>query len=115
MTDPLQEQLLGHLLGALDDAEAKSVADRLESDPEFCKQLELVRPLVEPLTAALAASCGEEDPVSTSSTAVCRAGPTSSITSGEGAGKAASSMLRSVPRSTPDTSHIRNALRVLGR
>ncbi len=39
MTDPRHFQLLGHLLGALDDEEQESVDARLESDPEYCREL----------------------------------------------------------------------------
>ncbi len=52
MTDPLQQQLLGHLLGALDDDEAKSVADRLKSDPQFRQELDRLQRQVAPLEAA---------------------------------------------------------------
>ncbi len=52
MTDPVQEQLLGHLLGALDDSEQEQVAVRLRSEPEFREQLALVRSRLEPLSAA---------------------------------------------------------------
>ncbi len=58
MTDPMQHQLLGHLLGALDDEEQQSVDARLESDPNYCREfidwrrrlapLESLRPDFEP-------------------------------------------------------------------
>ena len=35
MTDPVQEQLLGYLLGALDDAEMEQVRARLESEEAY--------------------------------------------------------------------------------
>jgi hypothetical protein len=52
MTSSFQEQLLGHLLGALDDAEEKSVEGRLETDADFRRELEEARRLLEPLEAA---------------------------------------------------------------
>ena len=53
MTNPasVQEQLLGHLLGALDDCEHQVIAARLRSDPDLCKQFEQVRLQLEPLSA----------------------------------------------------------------
>jgi hypothetical protein len=39
MSDPLQEQLLGYVLGALDDAERQQVEDRLRDDPRFRREL----------------------------------------------------------------------------
>jgi hypothetical protein len=44
MSDPSYQQLLGYVLGALDDAEAETVAARLQDDPDFYAQwLELRR------------------------------------------------------------------------
>ena len=39
MTDSVQEQLLGYLLGALDDPEQESVEARLKRDPDLRRQL----------------------------------------------------------------------------
>jgi hypothetical protein len=39
MTEPIQQQLLGHLLGALDDDEYARVDARLEYDEEYCREL----------------------------------------------------------------------------
>jgi len=39
MTDPRHFQLLGHLLGALDDEEQERVDARLENDSEYCQEL----------------------------------------------------------------------------
>ena len=39
MTDPMHQQLLGHLLGALDDDEQHVLDERLEHDEEFCSAL----------------------------------------------------------------------------
>jgi len=49
MTDSVQEQLLGHLLDALDDDEQQVVESRLESDPQLRHQWELLRRRLEPL------------------------------------------------------------------
>jgi len=51
MSDPLQEQLLGHLLGALDPAEEEQVAARLRTDPELRREFARVREWLEPLEA----------------------------------------------------------------
>jgi len=42
MTDFVREQLLGHLLGALDDEEQTQVESQLESDPQWRKELALL-------------------------------------------------------------------------
>jgi len=49
MSDPLQEQLLGHLLGALDPAEEEQVAARLRTDPEVRRESARVGAWLEPL------------------------------------------------------------------
>jgi hypothetical protein len=51
MSNPLQEQLLGHLLGALDPAEEEQVAARLRTDPELRRESAQVREWLEPLEA----------------------------------------------------------------
>jgi hypothetical protein len=38
MTDPVQEQLLGHLLGVLDDDEQQQIETRLKDDPHLARQ-----------------------------------------------------------------------------
>lgn len=43
MIDTEREQLLGHLLGALDDDEQAAMEERLETDPECRKELALLR------------------------------------------------------------------------
>jgi len=60
MSDPLQEQLLGHLLGALDPAEEEQVAARLLTDPEVRRELARVGAWLEPLEAG---RCVFEPPV----------------------------------------------------
>ena len=52
MTDSVQEQLLGHLLGALDDPEHEVVATRIKDDPKVCDQWERLAEQVRPLAAA---------------------------------------------------------------
>ena len=49
MSDPLQEQLLGHLLGALEDSEEEQVAARLKSDAGLRRELGRVRGRLEVL------------------------------------------------------------------
>jgi len=49
MTDSVQELLLGHLLGALDDPERESLQARLPRDPQLQRELEATRRLLEPL------------------------------------------------------------------
>ena len=49
MSDPVQEQLLGHLLGALEEPEEEQVAARLENDPSLQRELARVRRRLEPL------------------------------------------------------------------
>ncbi len=49
MSDPLQEQLLGHLLGALEDSEEGQVAARLKSDAGLRRELARVRGRLEVL------------------------------------------------------------------
>ena len=39
MIDPMQYQILGHLLGALDDDEEQDVDSRLQSDPQWGQAL----------------------------------------------------------------------------
>jgi prepilin-type processing-associated H-X9-DG protein len=51
MIDPLHHQLLGHLLGALDDDEQQYVDARLEQDEEFCRALAQWRQRLAPLEA----------------------------------------------------------------
>ena len=43
MSDPVQEQLLGHLLGALEESEEAEVAARLKNDPILQRELAQVR------------------------------------------------------------------------
>jgi hypothetical protein len=43
MSDPVQEQLLGHLLGALEDSEQQEIATRLKNDAELRRELARVR------------------------------------------------------------------------
>ena len=52
MTDSVQEQLLGHLLGALDDSEQDSVQAQLQCDPQLRREMEEARRLLEPLDEA---------------------------------------------------------------
>jgi len=52
MTDSVQEQLLGYLLGALDESEQETVAARLESDAEVRERLAEVRDRLERLSSA---------------------------------------------------------------
>ena len=51
MTDSEREQLLGHLLGALDEDERATLDKLLQSDPEYRKELALLRRRLEPLAA----------------------------------------------------------------
>ena len=51
MIDSERELLLGHLLGALDEEENAALDTRLESDPEYRKELILLRRRLEPLAA----------------------------------------------------------------
>ena len=51
MSDPLHHQLLGHLLGALDDDEQQGVDARLEHDGECCRELVQWRQRLAPLEA----------------------------------------------------------------
>jgi hypothetical protein len=51
MTDSTPEQLLGHVLGALDDAEQELVDSRLQHDPQLCQQVARLRRQLEPLEA----------------------------------------------------------------
>jgi hypothetical protein len=52
MSDRVREQLLGYLLGALDDSERVEIESRLRDDPEFRKELVLLRRQLESLGAA---------------------------------------------------------------
>ena len=52
MIESVQEQLLGHLLGALDDSQHESIHARLERDPELRRQLSVVGSMLEPLEFA---------------------------------------------------------------
>ncbi len=52
MTDSVQEQLLGHLLGALDDSEQESVETQLQRDSQLRRELGKTRRLLEPLEQA---------------------------------------------------------------
>lgn len=49
MTDHAREQLLGHLLGALDDAEQQQLDSRLKSDPDFRREEVALRQAMEPM------------------------------------------------------------------
>lgn len=49
MSDPIQEQLLGHLFGALEQSEEAQLAARLESDPHLQSELSRLRTRLEPL------------------------------------------------------------------
>ncbi|HUT09287.1 MAG TPA: hypothetical protein VMY42_02230 [Thermoguttaceae bacterium] len=51
MTDSVQGQLLGHLLGALDDCEEESIGARLKTDARLRSELEHIRRRLEPLRA----------------------------------------------------------------
>ena len=51
MTEPMHQQLLGHLLGALDDDEHARVDARLEHDEEYCRELARWRQRLGPLEA----------------------------------------------------------------
>jgi prepilin-type processing-associated H-X9-DG protein len=51
MTDPKHQQLLGHLLGALDDDEHQALDARLEQDQELCRELAAWRRRLAPLEA----------------------------------------------------------------
>jgi hypothetical protein len=51
MTESEREQLLGHLLNALDEDEQAAVCSQLESDPEYRKELSLLSRQLEPLKA----------------------------------------------------------------
>ncbi len=51
MTDPEREQLLGSLLGALDEDEQAALDAQLENDAEYRKELALLRRRLEPLAA----------------------------------------------------------------
>jgi hypothetical protein len=52
MSDSVREQLLGHLLGALDSDEQAEIETQLGSDPECRKELALLRRQLAPLVAA---------------------------------------------------------------
>ena len=43
MTDSVREQLLGYLLGALEDSEQQEVETRLKDDPQWHRELTLIR------------------------------------------------------------------------
>jgi prepilin-type processing-associated H-X9-DG protein len=68
MTTPLHHQLLGYLLGALDDDEQQRLEERLEHDEESCRELtrwrkrlaplELMRPDFEPPPGLVERTCG---------------------------------------------------------
>ena len=51
MTDSIHQQLLGHLLGALDDEEQVWVDQRLEHDESYQRELILWRRRLSPLEA----------------------------------------------------------------
>jgi hypothetical protein len=67
VADVVSQQLLGHLLGALDDDEQQWVEARLERDVEYCRQwaqwrrrlapLEAIRPDFEPPPGLVARTC----------------------------------------------------------
>jgi hypothetical protein len=52
MSDRARQELLGYLLGALDDSETESLEARLQADPELRRALALVRRQLKPLQAA---------------------------------------------------------------
>lgn len=52
MTDPMHQQLLGHLLGALDDDEQEWLESRLEQDEEYRRQWMCWRRRLSPLLTA---------------------------------------------------------------
>ncbi|MHC4400427.1 MAG: hypothetical protein ACYTG0_12190 [Planctomycetota bacterium] len=52
MVDRTREQLLGYLLGALDDTERESVESELERNPELARELARVQERLHPLWAA---------------------------------------------------------------
>ena len=51
MSDPARDQLLGYLLGALDDAEQELVAERLENVGELRRDLAVLSRALAPLDA----------------------------------------------------------------
>jgi hypothetical protein len=51
MSDRLQEQLLGHLLGALDESEQEQLSARLQTDPDVRRELLRIRARLEVLEA----------------------------------------------------------------
>jgi prepilin-type processing-associated H-X9-DG protein len=53
MTDPMHQQLLGHLLGALDDEEQEWVERRLDEDPDYRRHCLLWRRRLASVEAAL--------------------------------------------------------------
>ncbi len=60
MNNPVHEQLLGHLLGVLEDAEERQVVERLVDEPQLRDELHSVREQLKPLQAA--ARCEFEPP-----------------------------------------------------
>jgi len=52
MVDRAKEQLLGYLLGALEESERESIEDQLEQNPKLLDDLALVRESLQPLWAA---------------------------------------------------------------
>ncbi len=54
MSDPLQERLLGYLLGALDDAERQQVEESLKNDPHMRWELSRAERSLEPLAGTRA-------------------------------------------------------------
>jgi len=49
MSDSAKEQLLGYLVGALDDAQREEIELRLKSDPRFRREADLLRGQIQPL------------------------------------------------------------------
>jgi len=52
MSNPVREQLLGYLLGALDEAEQASIEEQLERDPRLRLELAEMREMLRPLEAS---------------------------------------------------------------
>ena len=51
MSDPVREQLLGYLLGALDETEQDSIQEQLERDAKLRHELAELRDKLRPLEA----------------------------------------------------------------
>jgi hypothetical protein len=52
MSDAVREELLGHLLGALEDSEQELIDQRLQNEPDLLRELTQLRRQLEPLQAA---------------------------------------------------------------